>query len=119
VLFGDVVTDRVTRLRAELAGRPLTEPIIESLAAVMASLDIEGEDEQRQILARFELMRQQPSLTSRYLELIHSMRLVVVEFVPAAAPTRPTPALAGGGVRGLLGHLAHAVGRVGRRSGAG
>lgn len=89
VLFGDVVKDRVSRLRAELAARPRTEPVIESVTQVMSALDIEGPEDQRQILARFELMRQQPSLTSRYLDLINSMRLVVVEFVAERTGTDP------------------------------
>ena len=89
VLFGDVVTDRVTRLRAELAARPATESVIDSVQRVMALLDIRGDDERQQILARFDLMRQQPSLTGRYLELINSMRLVVVEFVAQRTSTDP------------------------------
>jgi len=81
VLFGDVVNDRVTRLRTELAARPTGESVIDSVRLVMAALDIESDEEQEQILARFELMRQQPSLMGRYLDLINSMRLVIVEFV--------------------------------------
>jgi AcrR family transcriptional regulator len=81
VLFGDVVKDRVTRLRTELAARPRRESPITSITTVMDLLDVAGEDEEEQILARFDLLRHQPSLRTRYLDLINAMRLVVVEFV--------------------------------------
>jgi len=81
VLFGDVVTDRVTRLRTELAARPRTEPPIASITTVMALLDVAGAEEEEQILARMDLMRHQPSLITQYLDLINAMRLAVVEFV--------------------------------------
>jgi len=81
VLFGDVVTDRVSRLRTELAGRPRTERPIDSIRTVMDLLDFAGPDEEGQVLARMDLMRRQPSMISRYLEIINAMRLVVVEFV--------------------------------------
>jgi TetR/AcrR family transcriptional regulator, regulator of mycofactocin system len=81
VLFGDVVKDRVSRLRTELAVRPRSESPIKSITTVMDLLDVAGEDEEEQILARFDLLRQQPSLRTRYLDLINAMRLVVVEFV--------------------------------------
>jgi TetR/AcrR family transcriptional regulator, regulator of mycofactocin system len=81
VLFGDVVKDRVSRLRTELAVRPRQESPIKSITTVMDLLDVAGEDEEEQILARFDLLRQQPSLRTRYLDLINAMRLVVVEFV--------------------------------------
>src|SRR5512146_3192630 len=35
VLFGDVVTDRVSRLRTELAARPAAESAVEAITAVM------------------------------------------------------------------------------------
>jgi AcrR family transcriptional regulator len=89
VLFGDVVTDRVGRLRTELAARPESESVVEAIAAVMDRLDIADADEQEQILARLELMRHQPSLRTRYLDLINSMRLVVVEFAGARTGTDP------------------------------
>lgn len=81
VLFGDVVSDRVLRLRTELAARPVDESVVDSVQRAMSELDISSDEEQQQILARFELMRQQPSLMGRYLDLINSMRLVIVEFV--------------------------------------
>ncbi len=81
VLFGDVVTDRVSRLRSELAARPRSETPIESIIAVMALLDVGSAEEEEQILARMDLMRQQPAMVTRYLDLINAMRLAVVEFV--------------------------------------
>lgn len=81
VLFGDVVTDRVGRLRTELAARPADEDPVESIRAVSDLLDFADSAEERAILARLDLMRRQPTLTSRYLDLIHQLRLVVVEFV--------------------------------------
>jgi AcrR family transcriptional regulator len=89
VLFGDVVTDRVTRLRTVLASRPRNEPVIDSIRHIMSALELASPEEQAPILARFELMRQQPSLTTRYLDLINSMRLVIVEFVAARTGTDP------------------------------
>ena len=81
VLFGDVVTDRVGRLRTELATRPREETPVESIIAVMDLLDFATEEEEQQILARLDLMRAQPSMVSRYLELTNEMRLAVVDFV--------------------------------------
>lgn len=81
VLFGEVATDRVGRLRSELAARPATETAVESVIAVMEQLDLVNVEEEQQILARLDLMRHQPSLRTRYLELIDSMRLVIAEFV--------------------------------------
>jgi AcrR family transcriptional regulator len=89
VLFGDVVTDRVTRLRTVLASRPRNEPVIDSVKHVMSALELASPEEQAPILARFELLRQQPSLTIRYLDLINSMRLVIVEFVATRTGTDP------------------------------
>jgi AcrR family transcriptional regulator len=81
VLFGDVVTDRVTRLRVELVARPPDEPVLASLTTVMDLLDFTDPAEEAQILARLDLMRRQPSLVTRYLELIDQMRRTIVDFV--------------------------------------
>jgi AcrR family transcriptional regulator len=81
VLFGEVATDRVTRLGSELAARPPAEPPLASVVAVMERLDIVGAEDQEAILVRLELMRQQPSLRTRYLDLINTMRLVIVDFI--------------------------------------
>lgn len=89
VLFGEVATDRVGRLRSELAARPVTETAVESVIAVMEQLDLVNVEEEQQILARLDLMRHQPSLRTRYLELIDSMRLVIAEFVAERTGTNP------------------------------
>lgn len=81
VLFGEVVTDRITRLRSELSARPRTEDPVQSVRVVMDLLDFTGPDEEAQILARMDLMRRQPTFVSRYLEIMDQMRAVVVEFV--------------------------------------
>jgi TetR/AcrR family transcriptional regulator, regulator of mycofactocin system len=100
VLFGEVVTDRVTRLRAELAKRPTTEEPLDSVRAVMDLLDFHGHDEEEQILARMDLMRRQPSFVGRYLEIIDQMRAAVVEFVAERTGLDPSrnlyPLLVGG-----------------------
>ena len=69
------------RLRTELAARPATEDPVDSIRAVADLLDFAEGDEEQQILARLDLMRQQPTLTSRYLDVIHQVRLVIVDFV--------------------------------------
>jgi AcrR family transcriptional regulator len=89
VLFGEVATDRVGRLRSELAARPKTESPVDAVIAVMEQLDLVNVEEEQQILARLDLMRHQPSLRTRYLELIDSMRLVIVEFVAERTGTDP------------------------------
>jgi TetR/AcrR family transcriptional regulator, regulator of mycofactocin system len=81
VLFGEVASDRLGRLHTELAARPLTEAPLDSVIAAMEKLDLVGTDEEQQILARLDLMRHQPTLRIRYLELINSMRQAIVEFV--------------------------------------
>jgi hypothetical protein len=47
----------------------------------MDLLDFTEPDEESQIMARMDLMRQQPSFVTRYLEIMDQMRAVVVEFV--------------------------------------
>ena len=81
VLFGDVVTDRVSRLRTELAARPRDEHHLTSISHVMDLLDFHGLEEQTQVLARMDLMRRQPSFVTRYLEIMDDMRLEIVAFV--------------------------------------
>ncbi len=80
VLFGEVVTDRITRLRTELANRPQNEEPLASVIAVMNLLDFDAEEE-KQVFARLELMRRQPTLVTRYLEIIDELRTAVMEFV--------------------------------------
>jgi AcrR family transcriptional regulator len=80
VLFGEVVTDRISRLRTELANRPQSEDVLASVIAVMNVLNFTPA-EAEQVLARMELMRRQPTLVTRYLEIIDELRTVVVEYV--------------------------------------
>ena len=89
VLFGDVVTDRVTRLRTELAARPRTEDPVESIRVVSDQLDFTDPEEEAQILARLDLMSRQPSMIGRYLELVNEMRHTMVEFVAERTGTDP------------------------------
>ncbi len=100
VLFGEVVADRLGRLRTELANRPAAEDPITAVQAVMELLDFDSPEEEEQILARMELMRAQPSFVSRYLELIDQMRATVVEFVAERTGLDPSrdlyPLLVGG-----------------------
>jgi AcrR family transcriptional regulator len=100
VLFGEVVTDRVVRLRTELAARPLDEDLLDSIRTVMDLLDFTGPDEEEQILARMELMRRQPSFVTRYLEIMDEMRSTVVDFVAERTGLDPSrelfPLLVGG-----------------------
>lgn len=100
VLFGDVVTDRISRLRHELAERPRDENPLESIRIVMALLDFTGPDEEQQILARMELMRRQPSFVGRYLEIMDDLRRAIVDFVADRTGLDPTedlvPLLVGG-----------------------
>ena len=60
-----------------------------SITTVMDLLDVAGEHEEEQILDRMELLRHQPSMRSRYLDLINEMRLVVVQFVAERTGTDP------------------------------
>ena len=89
ILFGDVASDRVGRLRAELAARPAEEAAVDSVIAVMERLDLVGIDEEQEILARLDLMRHQPSMRTRYLELINLMRMAIVDFVGERTGTDP------------------------------
>lgn len=99
VLFGEVVTDRITRLRTELADRPTTEHPLDSVIAVMNRLNF-APDEAQEVLERMDLMRQQPTLITRYLEIIDELRAVVVEHVAERTGRDPRtdlyPALVGG-----------------------
>lgn len=90
VLFGDVVTDRITRLRTDLATRPEDEDPITSVVAVLDLLDFKGPDEEEAIMARLELMAAQPSLATRYLEIVDELRTVMVDFVADRTGTDPT-----------------------------
>src|SRR5215831_10935424 len=73
VLFGEVVTDRIARLRTELANRPSDEDALASVIAVLTLLGFTPEEEE-QVMARMELMRRQPTLVTRYLEIIDELR---------------------------------------------
>ena len=99
VLFGEVVTDRIARLRTELADRPAGENPLDSVIAVMNLLNF-APDEAEEVLARMELMRRQPTLVTRYLEIIDELRAVVVEYVAERTGRDPRtdlyPALVGG-----------------------
>jgi AcrR family transcriptional regulator len=90
VLFGDVVTDRITRLRSDLANRPEDEDPIDSVRAVLDLLDFKGPDEEEAIMARLELMAAQPSLVTRYLEIVDELRSVMVDFVAERTGLDPT-----------------------------
>jgi AcrR family transcriptional regulator len=81
VLFGDFVTDRIARVRVELYARPPDEDPLESVKAVMDLLDFASPEDEAAILARMDMMRQEPSFVTRYLEIIDQMRLAIVEFV--------------------------------------
>lgn len=100
VLFGDVVTDRVERMKTALAGRPPDEHPLDSIRIVMDLLDFNTPDEEEQILARLELMRAQPSFVSRYLEIMDQMRQTIVDFVVERTGMDPSkdlyPMLIGG-----------------------
>ena len=100
VLFGDVVTDRVSRLRTELGRRATTEDPLDSVRAVMDMLDFNGPEEEEQILARMDLMRRQPSFVGRYLEIMDEMRTAVVDFIAERTGLDPSrdlfPLLVGG-----------------------
>ena len=100
VLFGEIVTDRISRLRRELANRPKDEDPLDSVIAVMDLLDFNTPDEEEQVLARLDLMRRQPSFVTRYLEIIDEMRSIVVEFVAERTGLDPRhdlyPGLVGG-----------------------
>jgi AcrR family transcriptional regulator len=81
VLFGDVAHNRVIRMRAVLDARPATEAPIDSVRAVLDHLDIEGVEEEDQILRRLRLMERQPSLRATYLLLTNDLRQVLVDFI--------------------------------------
>jgi AcrR family transcriptional regulator len=100
VLFGDFVTDRIARVRVELSARPRDEDPLESVKAVMDLLDFSSPEDEAAILARMDLMRQQPSFVTRYLEIVDQMRLAIVEFVAERTGLDPRrdmyPTLVGG-----------------------
>jgi TetR/AcrR family transcriptional regulator, regulator of mycofactocin system len=81
VLFGDVAHNRVTRMRAALDARPRGEEPIQSVSAVLDHFDIEGAEEEEQILRRLHLMERQPSLRATYLLLTNDLRQVLVDFI--------------------------------------
>lgn len=99
VLFGEVVMDRIKRLRTELANRPLTEDPLDSVIVVMQLLNF-SRDEEEEVLARMELMRRQPTLVTRYLEIIDELRATVCEYVAERTGLDPRrdlyPTLVGG-----------------------
>src|SRR3954452_14672871 len=62
VLFGDVAHSIVGRLETALRARPATEPPIEAVAAAMEDLELESEEQYRQVMARMQLVRTMPEL---------------------------------------------------------
>ena len=62
---------------------------MESIRVVSDQLDFDDPEDEAQILARLDLMRRQPSLVARYLDLVNEMRLTMVEFVAERSGTDP------------------------------
>lgn len=85
ILFGDVVQDRILRLRSDLAARRRDEPILTSVRAVLEALQLVDAREQEEILLRLRLMERQPSLIQMYLRLNHELRRVIAEFAAERA----------------------------------
>jgi AcrR family transcriptional regulator len=99
VLFGDVAHSIVSRLERALRARPATESPIAAVAGAMDDLELENEDQYREVMARMQLVRQLPELMPAYLMVLHQMQETIAAFVAERTgepPTAPYPQLLGG-----------------------
>jgi AcrR family transcriptional regulator len=81
VLFGDVAHSIVGRLRTALADRSATENPVEAVRAALDAVDIEDDDQHRQIVARLRLVQQLPELLPTYQMIFHELHETIAEFV--------------------------------------
>ena len=81
LLFGDVAQGRIDLLRTALWARPPTEAPLVAIEGALDDLDLRDPAEREEILARFALLRRQPSLLTTYLVLNRDLASVVAEFV--------------------------------------
>jgi AcrR family transcriptional regulator len=81
ILFGDVAQGRIDAMRTALWARPASEAPLVAIEGALDDLDLRDPADREQILARFALLRRQPSLLTTYLVLNRNLSGVVAEFV--------------------------------------
>ncbi|HEV7899057.1 MAG TPA: TetR family transcriptional regulator [Planosporangium sp.] len=81
VLFGDVAHTIVGRLRAALAARPASDTPVDAVRAALDAVDLDDDDQHRQIVARLRLVRQLPELLPAYQMIFHELHETIAEFV--------------------------------------
>lgn len=81
LLFGDVAQGRIDTLRTALWARPASEPPLVAIEGALDDLDLTDPADREQVLARFALLRRQPSLLTTYLVLNRDLGRVVADFV--------------------------------------
>jgi AcrR family transcriptional regulator len=83
VLLGDVAHDVAGRLTAALESRPADQPPIDAVGAALDALELEIEDQPRQVLHRIRLVERVPELRGAYHLLFQELHDVIAEFVAA------------------------------------
>lgn len=81
ILFGDVAQGRIDAIRTALWARPASEPPLVAIEGALDDLDLRDPADREQVLARFALLRRQPSLLTTYLVLNRELGSVVADFV--------------------------------------
>lgn len=88
VLFGDAAHDIANRLRVALE-RESGRSLIEAVGAAMDDLDMEGAEEQHQVLERLRLVDKLPELTGMYHMIFDELHAVFASYVAKRTGLRP------------------------------
>jgi AcrR family transcriptional regulator len=90
VLFGDVALTVVARLHSALRRRPAAEPPVVAVAAAMDDIELENQEQHRQVMARMQLVRQLPELMPAYLTVMNQFHDTIAAFVAERTGEKPT-----------------------------
>jgi AcrR family transcriptional regulator len=80
VLFGDVARDITGRLRAALVARPAAEPAVVAVGAALDAMELDNDEQRRQVLDRMRLMDKAPELGGTYHLLFQELHDVIAGF---------------------------------------
>ena len=89
VLFGDVARDITGRLSAALAARPAHEPAVVAVGAALDAMELDNDEQRRQVLDRMRLMDKAPELGGTYHLLFQELHDVIAGFVADRAGAAP------------------------------
>lgn len=105
VLFGDVANDISGRLRNALAAQPAALNPVDAVGGALARLELEDEDDRRQVTSRIRLVEKVPELGGTYHMLFQELHDVIAEFTAVRTGDSPRalyPQLLGSAATGSI-----------------